>query len=120
MCQHYPKVLSADEDCDDHPKDEEAVIPQMSTEYQQQGTTHTKEAIKDSIFDDWSNTDVFIIALSSKVIVECSDGSGILDNVEDGGDYGDDQLYDANYQDRRLQGDPKDRVKTRFSSTHFI
>jgi len=103
MGKYYPKVLCTDEDSDDHPQDEEAVVSQMSSEYQQQRTTNTEEAIKDSIFNNGSNTDIFIITLSPKIIVECSNSSGILDNVEDGGDDGDDQFNDADYQDRRLQ-----------------
>ena len=103
MGKYYPKVLCTDEDSDDHPQDEEAVVSQMSSEYQQQRTTNTEEAIKDSILNDGSNTDIFIITLSPKIIVERSNSSGILDNVEDGGDDGDDQFNDADYQDRRLQ-----------------
>ena len=98
MCNHNPEVLSADDDRDDHPRDQQAVVPQMSSKYQQQCTTDPEETIKDGIFDDGTDADIFIITLWAKIIIKCPNGCSILDNVKDGCNDSDNQLKDTNDQ----------------------
>ena len=54
-------ILEAGADGDDDPGDEEAVITEVSPEYEQEGAHHTEECVKNSVLDDGANTDVLNI-----------------------------------------------------------
>ena len=82
MSKHYPEVFGTDDDRDDYPQDKEAVIPQMSSKNQQQSTANSKEPIKYSIFNYWTNANIFIIAFRPKIFIKCTNGCSILDYVE--------------------------------------
>jgi len=108
-----PNVLSTGHDCDQHPGDQEAVVPQLGSEYQQESAAYSKQCIKHCVLDDGSDTDIFALALSFVIT------SGHLDNIEDCGDHCYSQLCEANDHNRPLERQSKDRAEARLSTTHF-
>ena len=66
-------ILEAGADGDDDPGDEQAVVPQVSPEYEQEGAHHTEERVKHSVLDDGANTNVLKIQLRLFLIsLSCS------------------------------------------------
>jgi len=95
MSDHHPDVLDADAEGDHHPGDEHAVVPGMGTNDQQKGADHSKKCIKNRILDKRTNADIFSFTLFAVRIHKL----GILDNIEDSGHNGDDELNDTNDDD---------------------
>ena len=56
--------------------------------------------------------------ISPVVLVEGPDTAGILDDVEDGGDDGDEELEDADHDDRLLEREPAHRGEAGSAPAH--
>lgn len=113
-------ILEAGEDGDDQPGDEEAVVAEVGSKDEQQAAPHTKERVKHRVLDDWANTNVLVITLRVVIIIQSPDGLGVLDDVEDGHDHGEDELEDSDDDDGLLEGDPAHRGEAGPPSTHFV
>jgi len=113
MGDHNPHVLQAGEHRDNHPSNEEALVPSVAPNDEKKGAKDPKEGVKDRVLDEGADADVFaftFIPIWIKVL-------GVLDNVEDGGDNGDEELDDADDDDTGLERDAKAGGKAR-SSPH--
>lgn len=95
MRDHHPDVLEADDGGDDHPGYQHTMVPGMSPNYKQQSAYDSKKSIKNRILDQRSNTDILAFALLTIGINKL----GILDNIEDCCNDGDDELDDTNDDD---------------------
>lgn len=114
MGDHNPHVLQAGEHRDYHPGDEEALVSSISPNNKEESAEDPKEGVEHGVLDERPDADVLaftFIPIRIKVL-------GVLDNVEDGGDDGDEELNDANYDDTCLERDPTARGKAR-SSPHL-
>ena len=98
---HNPHILQAGEHRDNHPGDEEAIVPSVASDNQKQSTEDPKEGVKDGVLDERADADVFAFALIP-IWIEIL---GVLDNVEDSCDDGDEELDDAHDDDTGLEGE---------------
>eukprot|EP00092_Neocalanus_flemingeri_P041009 GFUD01044652.1.p2 GENE.GFUD01044652.1~~GFUD01044652.1.p2 ORF type:complete len:106 (-),score=36.43 GFUD01044652.1:154-471(-) len=102
MSDDHIDVLDADKEGDDHPTDQETSVHPYGTKYQDQGTENSKESIKDGILDERSNADIFPLTF---LAVAVKKATRRLDDIENGGDDGDEQLDKSNNQKSPLQRD---------------
>ena len=112
MGDHNPHILQAGEHRDNHPSNEEALVPSVAPNDEKEGAKDPKEGVKDGVLDEGADADVFaftFIPIWIKVL-------GVLDNIEDSCDDGDEEFYDADDDDTGLKGDAKARGKARPSS----
>lgn len=112
MGDHNPHILEAGENRDNHPSHKKALVPSIAPNDEEESAEDPKEGVENRVLDERADADVFaftFIPIWIKVL-------GILDNIEDGGDDGDEELYDADDDDTGLKGDAKARGKARPSS----
>ena len=116
---HDVEVLEAGNDCDHHPADQEAMVAGLGTKDEHEAADHSKESIKDRVLGDGSPTYIPACTLTV-VIIKGSHSRGVLDNVEDGGNDGDDKLQDTNTNNCRLQRQSTQSCDTGTPTAHFV
>ena len=112
MGDHNPHVFEAGKHRDKHPSNKEALVSSVASNDEKESAEDPKEGVKDGVLDEGADADVFaftFIPIRIKVL-------GILDNIEDSCDDGDEEFYDADDDDTGLKGDAKARGKARPSS----
>ena len=85
-------------DCDDHPGHQETMVSQLGSEYQHEAADEAKEGIKDSVLDDGAHANIL-----AAVLVVPVDGVAVADDVEDGGNHGQEDLHNADDDDGPLE-----------------
>jgi len=114
MGHHNPHVFEAGEHCDNHPSDKEALVSSVAPNDEKEGAEDPEKGVKDGVLDEGADADVFaftFVPIWIKVL-------GVLDNVENGGDDGDEELNDADDDDTGLEGNAEARGEA-WSSPHF-
>ena len=101
MGDHNPHVLQAGENCDNHPSHKETLVPRIAPNNEKKSAEDPKEGVKDGVLDERADADVFAFTLIP-IWIEIL---GILDNVEDSCDDGDEELDDAHNDDTGLEGE---------------
>ena len=101
MGDHNPHVLEAGKHRDKHPSNKKALVSSVASNDEKEGAEDPKEGVKDGVLDKGADADVFAFAFIP-IRIEIL---GILDNVENGGDDGDEELNDADDDDTGLEGD---------------
>ena len=112
MGDHNPHVLQAGENRDNHPSHKEALVPSISPNNKEESAEDPKEGVENGVLDERADADVFAFTFIP-IWIEVL---GVLDNIEDGGDDGDEELNDADDDDTGLEWDAKARSKARPSS----
>ena len=57
------EILDAAADGDDNPEDEEAAMPQPSSDEEEDGAEDAKEGVEDAVLDDRTDADVLALAI---------------------------------------------------------
>jgi len=57
------EILDAASDGDDNPEDEEAAMPQPSSDEEEDGAEDAKEGVEDAVLDDRTDADVLALAV---------------------------------------------------------
>ena len=112
MGDHNPHVLQAGENCDNHPSHKETLVPRIAPNNEKKSAENPKEGVENRVLDQGADANIFaftFIPIWIKVL-------GVLDNIEDGGNDGDEELYDADDDDTGLEGDTEAGGKARPSS----
>ena len=114
MCDHDPNILQAGEHGDNHPGDKQALIPSIGSNNKEEGTKDSEKGVKHRVLDQWANADVLALTLLGIWVKEL----GVLDDVENGGDYRYEEFDHADDDDARLQRNTEARGEAR-SGPHF-